>query len=191
MQICRTLSQFWQESGNPWDLYLVDLGLPDGTAWAALEHLKEITDRPVMIMTGSSSQDEIDRGFDLGVDDYLIKPVSLGVLRAKIRRFREQLKPASLPVRDQWILEGLHLRHRSTEQDILLTPMEAAILICLVHHPVAARHILIQVVFGATGYSVSDNSLSIRISSLRKKLEPAGLAVKSVRFEGVSLVDKT
>lgn len=189
IQICHTLAQAWHESRNPWDVYIVDLGLPDGSGWEAVEYFKSCSNRPVIVITGNANEQEIEQGFHKGIYDYLVKPVTLAVLREKVRRIKAELTAQKTPICEGWYLDGPVLQGNETQ--ISLTRIERALLQYLLCHENVSRCTLMQVVFDASGITISDNSLSVRLSSLRKKLQPLGITIHSVRYAGVSLQSLT
>jgi CheY-like chemotaxis protein len=75
------------KSFNP-DLVLVDINMPDMTGLDVVEQIKKLKKRktPILVMSGNTNEDVIMKGFDLGVDDYMKKPVSLNEMVARIKR---------------------------------------------------------------------------------------------------------
>jgi len=82
------------------DLVLLDLGLPGMDGWQVLEALRTLSDVPVVILSGRGRESEKVRGLLGGADDYVVKPVSLPELLARVeailrRRRREPRAPAT------------------------------------------------------------------------------------------------
>lgn len=67
------------------DLVILDVVLPDMSGWEALRRLRELSDVPVMMLTGRDSDVDKARGLDLGADDYLTKPFSFLEFEARVR----------------------------------------------------------------------------------------------------------
>ena len=66
-------------------LVLLDINLPDGSGLDLLRDIKSAhSDLPVIMLTANDTDDDIVRGLDLGADDYITKPFSLSVLRARV-----------------------------------------------------------------------------------------------------------
>jgi DNA-binding response OmpR family regulator len=76
------------ESCRP-DLVVLDVMMPQLTGFEVLSQLRELEDGddavPVLMLTARASQDDIVKGFDLGVSDYVTKPFMIGELRARVR----------------------------------------------------------------------------------------------------------
>lgn len=76
------------ESCKP-DLVVLDVMMPQLTGFEVLSQLRELEDVgdavPVLMLTARASQDDIVKGFDLGVSDYVTKPFMIGELRARVR----------------------------------------------------------------------------------------------------------
>jgi DNA-binding response OmpR family regulator len=71
------------------DLVVLDVMMPQLTGFEVLSRLRELEDEgravPVLMLTARASQDDIVKGFDLGVSDYVTKPFMIGELRARVR----------------------------------------------------------------------------------------------------------
>ena len=76
------LSDF--KSDEPTDLIILDINLPDGNGFDFLRKLRQISDTPVIILTANDLETDEVTGLELGADDYITKPFSLMVLRARI-----------------------------------------------------------------------------------------------------------
>jgi DNA-binding response OmpR family regulator len=72
--------------GAPFDALLLDIELPDQSGLDLLRGLRDAGDRtPVLILTGRDTDEDVVRGLDAGADDYLVKPISAAVLKARLR----------------------------------------------------------------------------------------------------------
>lgn len=71
------------------DLVILDVMMPQLTGFEVLSRLRELEDGgrqvPVLMLTARTSQDDVVKGFDLGVSDYVTKPFMIGELRARVR----------------------------------------------------------------------------------------------------------
>ena len=66
------------------DLVLLDVIMPNIDGWTVISHLREVSDVPIILLTGKSSEADKLRGYKLGVDDYLTKPFSFAELTVRI-----------------------------------------------------------------------------------------------------------
>jgi DNA-binding response OmpR family regulator len=69
---------------NPVDLVLLDISLPDGDGYVFCKELREYSDLPVIMLTARDLETDEMIGFEVGADDYITKPFSLSVLKARI-----------------------------------------------------------------------------------------------------------
>jgi Response regulators consisting of a CheY-like receiver domain and a winged-helix DNA-binding domain len=179
------------------DLVLLDLGLPDLDGRVVCRTLRERSDTPIIVV--SARGNEVDRVmlFELGADDYVVKPFGFLELVARIRAvLRRTAGGPSRPPSDVLLEVGLlqiDLRTRNVtfgERPIQLTPREHDLLVCLARDPnvVHTREELIESVWDENWWG-STKTLDVHIASLRKKLAPD--VIETVRGVGFRLVDGT
>lgn len=84
-----------QIKSNSFDLIILDVNLPDGNGLDLLADIRKTLDLPVIVLTANDMETDIVTGFELGADDYITKPFSLMVLRARVgvqlRKVKKQL----------------------------------------------------------------------------------------------------
>ena len=83
--LCRTLAQArnaFEETG--FDLLILDINLPDGSGLELLEQVRRTSHVPVILLTANDMEMDIVTGLESGADDYITKPFSLAVLRARV-----------------------------------------------------------------------------------------------------------
>jgi DNA-binding response OmpR family regulator len=175
------------------DLVLLDLGLPDVDGLEVLRKLRRVATTPVIVLTARGDERSVVRGLHLGADDYLVKPVRLAELLARIhavtRRVAPQEETAVVRVRD--LVIDLDARRVSTDDgsggEIELTAKEFDILAVLArNHGVAvSRQRLLDEVWGDAYLAVS-RSLDVHLTGLRAKLRRPGL-VATIRGFGFRL----
>jgi DNA-binding response OmpR family regulator len=123
---------------HPVDLLVLDLGLPDGNGLDFLRGVRASRHLPVIIVTGWAEERERVVGLELGADDYLVKPISLPELAARIRAVLRRTKPPTdRPVHE---FGPLVIDTRSQEvtvhgECLALTPLEYALLAFLAAAP--------------------------------------------------------
>jgi two-component system OmpR family response regulator len=176
-----------------YDLVLLDLGLPglDG-----IEVLKRLRARkyhvPVLIMTARDSLDDRVGGLDNGADDYLTKPFDLPELEARVRALIRRKHGVS-----DTLIEFGRLRYDTAgkqalvgEQVLDLSARETSILEILLLRAgrVVSKEHLATHLYG-WGEEVGDNAVEVGVHRLRKKLEPIGINIRTIRGLGY-LLDK-
>jgi DNA-binding response OmpR family regulator len=163
---------------NPYDLIVLDLGLPDADGSVLLRRVREAgMDVPVLILTARGSVDDRVAGLNAGADDYLSKPFAfaelLARLHALLRRGRER-HPLVLQVDDLQLDVVRRQAHRGALR-IELTAREFSVLEFLMRHAgeVVTRTALAEHVWG-DHYDSLSNLIEVFINRLRKKIEPQG-----------------
>ncbi|GAA1290326.1 response regulator transcription factor [Saccharothrix xinjiangensis] len=179
-------------SHREFDLLLLDLGLPDADGLEVLRKIRKVSPVPVLVLTARGDERSIVRGLRLGADDYLVKPVRLGELLARmdavVRRSAALSGPRERVVRvgDAEIdLEGRRVAVAGAE--VALTAKEFDVLAALAGRAGTAvsRQQLMDEVWGDAYLAVS-RSLDVHLAGLRAKLGRPGL-ITTVRGFGYRL----
>ncbi len=162
------------------DLILLDVVMPDLDGWQTCRILREITDVPIIMMTGQAyGEEDVVRGLDCGADEYLVKPVSnrelLARIRAALRRTNGAAAPGRAPVfHDGYLSVDVAARHIIVDGErVRLTPREFRLLAVLLENAdrvLSHRHLL-ETVWGFE-YLDAVDYVRIYISHLRQKIEP-------------------
>lgn len=168
------------QAENPFDLVILDIMMPGIDGFACCRELRRTSSVPIIFLT--AKDEEIDKvvGFELGADDYVVKPFKprelLARVRARLRRTssadagrageRPVLECCGIAVDEDAYTATLH------GEPLGLTPKEFAILACLMRdqgRPVASRD-LFETVWGDEANAQSNNTVMVHIRHLRKKL---------------------
>ncbi len=179
--------------GQSYDVVLLDLGLPDADGADVLRRLRACGSRtPVLIMSAREAVDERVRLLDLGADDYIVKPIALNELEARVRSLMRRSHGIADPEICLGTLRLDTAGHRALVGD---TPLELSSkeLAALEYIAVRARRIvtkeqLLQALYGWQDDINSVNAVEKVISRLRVKLEGSGVIIRTVRGLGYSLV---
>lgn len=162
-------------TGN-YDLVLLDVMLPGIDGFAVLAAIRASKATPVLMLTARSQVRDKVRGFDLGTDDYLVKPFEFPELLARVRALlrRGQQQAAPDPVLRVADLEVDAIRHRATRggRRIDLSAKEFALLALLAHH---AGEVLTRTQIAAMVWDIhfdSDtNVVDVAVSRLRARVD--------------------
>jgi DNA-binding response OmpR family regulator len=172
--------------GAPYDLVLLDLGLPRKQGLEVLAaYRKRGGEAPVLIITARDATRDRVAGLDAGADDYLVKPFDLDELYARVRALLRRGAGRTSP---ELSFGGVTLNpatHEATRESrpLILSPREFALLEALMDRPgeVVSRAALEEKLYG-WNEEVGSNTVEVHIHSLRKKLG-AGF-IKNVRGVG-------
>ena len=164
-------------SHNP-ELYLVDLGLPDGDGLDLTKSLRAWTAAPVIVLSARGRELDKVAALDAGADDYLTKPFGVGELLARLRvaiRHREAIaKHADEPVIAVDPLRIDLARREVTvgERAVRLTATEYRLLVLLARNAgrVLTHRQILQEVWGP-GHAGETHTVRVHMAELRKKLE--------------------
>lgn len=155
-------------------LVILDLGLPDGQGLAFCEKLRRHLPVPILILTARNLETDEVAGLMAGADDYITKPFSLAVLRARVQALlrRRENQSAILKV-GACVLDQSACRLAVKGQEIQISATEYRLLQYLMIHAgqVLTRQQLLEALWDNTGNYVDENTLAVNISRLRTKLE--------------------
>lgn len=182
------------------DLILLDLMLPGISGIEVCQAVRKaegLKDIPVVMLTAKSEEQDIIAGLAQGADDYVTKPFSPKVLMARVLANLRRRNPEGAEDGDEQ-LAPIHLGELSLDparfqvtiggKSLTLTLTEFNILKLLARRPgwVFTRPQIIDAVRGYE-YSISLRTVDVHVSSLRKKMGPAGRMIESVRGLGYRL----
>jgi DNA-binding response OmpR family regulator len=177
--------------GTRYEMVILDLGLPDADGLDLLRELRaQHVAAPVLILTARGDLDDRIAGLDAGADDYLAKPFALGELEARVRALLRRGSDSSPTLMHVGKLDfDTSARRASVEGiDLDLTARELAVLEALLRRPRALTSK--EQLFESLYTWDSDANLSaveVYVSRLRKKLEPAAVAIRMFRGLGYRL----
>ena len=156
------------------DVALLDINLPDKEGQDLIEKLKD-KDIRVVVTTVKNDEDFIIAALDQGADDYLTKPFSLAILRARIDAVLR-----TLPISQDKIISYKDIKIDLNEskvyfkgENIDLTPLEYEILLLFIKNPhrVYTRSQLLEMFWEDRDKFVNDNTLTSTIKRIREKLD--------------------
>jgi len=178
------------------DLVVLDWMLPRLSGIEVCRRLRagrKTRNVPVIMLTARGEETDRIRGLDTGADDYIVKPVSMTELAARVRAVLRRVRPglAEDVIRHgDIILDRVAHRVRRGEREVHLGPTEFRLLDHLMQNPrrVFSREQLLDTVWGADIY-VEARTVDVHIGRLRKALMAGGEEdpVRTVRSAGYSL----
>lgn len=161
-------------AGGDYALMLLDINLPDGSGLDFLLGLRQSSRMPVILITANDMETDIVVGLECGADDYITKPFSLAVLRARVHT---QLR--KIAVRETRIVIGAfvfdfeRMEYRKDGVELILSRTEQKLLRLLVENRgrVLSRADLVDRIWTDGAEYVDENALSVTVKRLRDKLE--------------------
>jgi two-component system OmpR family response regulator len=173
-----------------YDLLILDLGLPKLPGLEVLKRLRSRTSQlPVLILTALDGTHDRVKGLDLGADDYMVKPFELAELEARVRALTRRSAGTAPTIQCGSLVfdqvgrvaqvDGVMLELSAREiglLEVLLTRMGRLV----------SKDQLVDHLCG-WGEEVSHNAIEVYVHRLRKKLEPGGVKIATVRGLGYCL----
>jgi two-component system, OmpR family, KDP operon response regulator KdpE len=158
------------------DVVLVDLGLPDRDGLDVIAAIRAWSPVPIVVLTGQTAEAQRIAAFELGADDYVIKPFSAPELLARVRAIgrrhvRGELPMGVLELGEVSVDMTMRTARRSDGGEVRLTPLEHRILETLARYGdrIVTHATLIKEVWGP--HREDSRGLRVYIASLRRKLE--------------------
>lgn len=163
------------------DLVLLDLGLPDLAGFEVLRRLRRVSTVPVLVLTARGDERSVVRGLHCGADDYLVKPIGLRELLARMEAVTRraaarggppkrvvQVRDVSVDLATRTVLAG--------GEPVVLTSKEFEVLAVLARSvgTAVSRQQIMDEVWGDAYLAVS-RSLDVHLATLRGKLARPGL----------------
>lgn len=170
--LMNTLAQAREALGKGrFDLLLLDVNLPDGSG---LELLKKVRGQvPVILLTANDLETDIVTGLESGAEDYITKPFSLAVLRARVNaQLRRGKRDARVEV-GPFVFDFDRMEFRKDGKALELSKTEQKLLRLLVENrgQTLARGTLVDRIWTDGAEYVDENALSVTVKRLRGKLE--------------------
>lgn len=156
-----------------WDLVLLDCNLPDGNGFDFLAELRAFSETPVFMLTARNTEMDEVKALELGIADFMSKPFSLAVLKARVRRILSQARPAVSIISGGVCLNKDTCAVTCDGVAVDLSKVEYQLLLYLLENrgQVLTKEQILAYVWDARGNFVDENTLSVTIRRLRTKIE--------------------
>lgn len=162
------------------DISLLDVNLPDGDGYTVCREIRKISQMPIIFLTACDDEIHTVLALEQGADDYIAKPFRIRELLARMKAIlRRSGTYTNQPAQDKSIIQvgdaqvNIHTaKLYRGEEEIVLTAMEYKLLLIFIQHRgenISRQQILSQI-WDDAGDFVNDNTLSVYIKRLRKKL---------------------
>lgn len=164
-----------QKYKNPkYDLFLLDINLPDGSGMEFCKKIRETAETPVLFLTANDTEQDMLEGFGVGCDDYIPKHFSIEILRKKVQAILKRT-----------IGDTARIRYKNLEVDtdkclvllngeeVHLTSTEYKLLCYLIENKgrIVTKAMLLEQLWDIDGNFVDENTVRVNIKRLRQKLK--------------------
>lgn len=187
VNVCKNVQETMDTIGKKdIDLVVLDIALPDGNGFELCKYIKQYTDIPIIFLTAKDEEQDVVKGFDLGAEDYIIKPFRNRELISRInnvlRRFnREGNEILHGKIRINLDEKTVYIDNKNVE----FTALEFKILVLLFANvgKTVTREQILEKIWDVAGNFVNDNTLTVYIKRIRAKLGEAD-CIKTIKGIG-------
>ena len=179
------------------DLYLLDIALPDGEGYEICKYVKEKGNYPVIFLTAKDEETDVVQGLDMGADDYVIKPFRTRELISRInsvlRRYGNETIAENQIKCQNIVIDNNTAKVYKNGEEVILTSLEYKILLLLFNNKniLVKREQILDKIWDVAGNFVNDNTLTVYIKRIREKIDDKDAKIiQTVRGIGYRVVDK-
>jgi len=178
---CASAGQAKDLFAEGFQLILLDLNLPDGSGYDFCKWVKEREDTPVIFLTVCDDVKDITRGLDMGADDYVTKPFHIAVLESRIAAVLRRTSDDGGNVLScgNIQLDREKMQVMVDGQSVDATALEYRLLEVLMENKgrTLPRNLILDKLWDTEGNFVNDNTLTVTVKRLRRKLMDTGYIV--------------
>lgn len=172
-------------SEQMFDLLILDINLPDGNGLTILSDIRKRSTMPIILLTANDMETDVVSGLELGADDYITKPFSLMVLRARVNAQirKNQLFKANIIQIDDFLFDFDRMEFSKRGKIIDFSKTEQKLLRILIENKgiTLGRADLVDRIWTDGSEYVDENALSVTIKRLRDKVEDKPTVPKYIK----------
>lgn len=180
-----------------YDLYLLDIALPDGEGYEICKIIKENQNAPVIFLTAKDEETDVVQGLDMGADDYVVKPFRTRELISRInsvlRRYQKSTNVENQIKCQNILIDNNTAKVYKNGKEVILTSLEYKILLMLFNNKniLVTREQILDKIWDVAGNFVNDNTLTVYIKRIREKIDDKdGKIIQTVRGIGYMVIDE-
>jgi DNA-binding response OmpR family regulator len=168
-----------------YDLIVLDIMMPGLDGFELCRIIRKRSSVPVVFLTGRVREEDVLYGYELGADDYIVKPFSIAILYSKLlallERSTSEVIKHKILTSGQITLDPERFEVKVSGEVIDLPPKEYQILKYMMEHPGTAitRKLLLAVAWGDDMF-ITERVIDNRVKNLRKKLKKEGTRIKTL-----------
>lgn len=155
------------------DLIILDINLPDGSGLDFCRELRQTSSLPIIFLTANDMEIDIVTGLETGADDYITKPFSLAVLRARVNAVLRRRQTDNAVFRtDRYEFDFDNMKFLVDSTPVELSKTEQRLLKIFVQNPgrTLPREMLLDRVWTDNAEFVEENALCVAVKRLRQKI---------------------
>lgn len=188
-EYCLSLDEAVRKAPFNYDAAVLDIMLPDGNGFDLFKKIRRYSDLPVIFLTAVDDEDSVVNGLELGADDYITKPFSTRELIARIKRVANKNSKKNIITVSGVTLDLDKSAVFENGKQLELTALEYKLLSLLMQNvgKVVTRELIFEKIWDASGNFVNDNTLTVYIKRIRKKLDAD--IIKTVKGMGYQVAE--
>lgn len=188
-EYCLSLDEAVRKAPFNYDVAVLDIMLPDGNGFDLFKKIRRYSDLPVIFLTAVDDEDSVVNGLELGADDYITKPFSTRELIACIKRVANKNSKKNIITVSGVTLDLDKSAVFENGKQLELTALEYKLLSLLMQNAgkVVTRELIFEKIWDVSGNFVNDNTLTVYIKRIRKKLDAD--IIKTVKGMGYQVAE--
>lgn len=188
-EYCLSLDEAVRKAPFNYDVAVLDIMLPDGNGFDLFKKIRRYSDLPVIFLTAVDDEDSVVNGLELGADDYITKPFSTRELIARIKRVTNKNSKKNIITVSGVTLDLDKSAVFENGKQLELTAREYKLLSLLMQNAgkVVTRELIFEKIWDVSGTFVNDNTLTVYIKRIRKKLDAD--IIKTVKGMGYQVAE--
>lgn len=188
-EYCLSLDEAVRKAPFNYDVAVLDIMLPDGNSFDLFKKIRRYSDLPVIFLTAVDDEDSVVNGLELGADDYITKPFSTRELIARIKRVANKNSKKNIITVSGVTLDLDKSAVFENGKQLELTALEYKLLSLLMQNvgKVVTRELIFEKIWDVSGNFVNDNTLTVYIKRIRKKLDAD--IIKTVKGMGYQVAE--
>lgn len=188
-EYCLSLDEAVRKAPFNYYAAVLDIMLPDGNGFDLFKKIRRYSDLPVIFLTAVDDEDSVVNGLELGADDYITKPFSTKELIARIKRVANKNSKKNIITVSGVTLDLDKSAVFENGKQLELTALEYKLLSLLMQNAgkVVTRELIFEKIWDVSGNFVNDNTLTVYIKRIRKKLDAD--IIKTVKGMGYQVAE--
>lgn len=188
-EYCLSLDEAVRKAPFNYYVAVLDIMLPDGNGFDLFKKIRRYSDLPVIFLTAVDDEDSVVNGLELGADDYITKPFSTRELIARIKRVANKNSKKNIITVSGVTLDLDKSAVFENGKQLELTALEYKLLSLLMQNAgkVVTRELIFEKIWDVSGNFVNDNTLTVYIKRIRKKLDAD--IIKTVKGMGYQVAE--
>ncbi len=187
----------YEKEGHAFDFIILDLGLPRINGFEIIKYIRKQSTVPILVLTARDDTESKLRAFNLGTDDYMVKPFSLEEMLARVQcitsRYHlgqnNQLIPKKILLGNLCLIETEQAIYKGLERlDLPIRELELLTLLMSKQNQTLSKNKIQEALSKDTDdEKISTDAIEVYICRLRKKIENSGVVLHTIRGIGYML----